>query len=465
MSTCDSSPSRSINIRSRTVPTRTGTEASGSMRRIIVVATAGLFAARVAAQQPAAGPQQVTLQEAVRRALQVQPAMVQAQGTVRNAQLSMLASNGEFLPSISTGGAWSRAGGTRFNSQTSQIVSTPTASSYSGSISASVDLFTGFRRLADRRASAATEHAADAGLVNERFQVTLLTEQAFYNAIATEELVRVAEAQVKRTQQELQISVDKLRAGSATRSDSLRSAVDVGNARLALLQAQANLAFAQATLGRQVGVDQPVRAVPDTALPTVPDTATLRAEVVARAPQVLQADAQARAAGAQVWSARSQYFPSLNVSYGDNRQGTAAPSWERFFGGGYPETFSWRFGLSWTLFNGFAREQQQTSAAVAHDVAQSKADDTRRAVNAQLTQQLAALETAFAQVDIAQANVAATTEDMRVQQERYRVGAATILDLLTSQANLTQAQVSLVQARFNYVIARATLEALVGRAL
>src|SRR5437899_11794691 len=92
MSTCDSSPSRSINIRSRTVPTRTGTEASGSMRRIIVVATAGLFAARVAAQQPAAGPQQVTLQEAVRRALQVQPAMVQAQGTVRNAQLSMLRS-------------------------------------------------------------------------------------------------------------------------------------------------------------------------------------------------------------------------------------------------------------------------------------------------------------------------------------------------------------------------------------
>ena len=166
-----------------------------------------------------------------------------------------------------------------------------------------------------------------------------------------------------------------------------------------------------------------------------------------------------------MWSARSQYFPSLTVSYGDNRQGTASPSWERFVGGGYPETYSWRFGLSWTLFNGFAREQQQTSAAVAHDVAQSKADDTRRAVNAQLTQQLAALETAFAQVDIAQANVAATTEDMRVQQERYRVGAATILDLLTSQANLTQAQVSLVQARFNYVIARATLEALVGRAL
>src|SRR5438445_11886231 len=294
------------------------------MRRIIVVATAGLFAARVAAQQPAAGPQQVPRQEAGRRGPQGQPAMVQAQGALRNAQPSMVATNGEFLPSISTGGSWARAGGTRFNSQTSQIVSTPTASSYSGSISASVDLFTGFRRLADRRASAATEHAADAGLVNERFQVTLLTKQAFYNAIATEELVRVAEAQVARARQELQISVDKLRAGSATRSDSLRSAVDLGNARLALLQAQANLATAQATLGRQVGVDQPLRAVPDSALPSVPDTTGLRGQVVAKAPAVLQADAQARAAGAQVWSARSQYFPSLTVSYGDNRQGTAS---------------------------------------------------------------------------------------------------------------------------------------------
>ena len=432
------------------------------MRRIIVVATAGLFAARVAAQQPAAGPQQVTLQEAVRRALQVQPAMVQAQGTVRNAQLSMLASNGEFLPSISTGGSWSRAGGTRFNSQTSQIVSTPTASSYSGSISASVDLFTGFRRLADRRASAATEHAADAGLVNERFQVTLLTKQAFYNAIATEELVRVAEAQVARARQELQISVDKLRAGSATRSDSLRSAVDLGNARLALLQAQANLATAQAPLGRQVGVDQPLRAVPDSALPSVPDTTGLRGQVVESAPQVQQAEAQARAAGAQVAVSRAAYWPTLNYTASNSFSGFEAP-WQGT--GAYTKGWNVRVSLNWTLFNGFARERLMTSASVARDLAEAQAADTRRGVGAQYTQQLAALLTAYAKLDITASNVAAATEDLRVQQERYRVGAATILDLLTSQASLTTAQTNLVQARFDYLIARAQLEALVGRQL
>ena len=434
------------------------------MRRMIMVAAAGFLTAPLAAQQPAVGgsPQAVTLQEAVRRALQVQPAMVQAQGTLRNAHLSMLASNGEFLPTISTGGSWSRAGGTRFNSQTSQIVTTPTASSYSGSISASVDLFTGFRRLADRRASAATEDAADAGLVNQRFQVTLLTKQAFYNAIATEELVRVADAQVARARQELQIAVDKLRAGSGTRSDSLRSAVDLGNARLALLQAQANLATAQANLGRQVGVDQPVRAAPDSALPPLPDTTGLRVQVVESAPQVQQAEAQARAAGAQVAVSRSAYWPTLNYTASNSFSGFDAP-WQGT--GAYTKGWNVRVSLNWTLFNGFTRERSMTSASVARDVAEAQAADTRRGVSAQYTQQLAALLTSFTQIDISTAQVAAATEDLRVQQERYRVGAATILDLLTSQASLTQAQVNLVQSRFNFVIARAQLEALVGRNL
>jgi outer membrane protein len=102
---------------------------------------------------------------------------------------------------------------------------------------------------------------------------------------------------------------------------------------------------------------------------------------------------------------------------------------------------------------------------VQRDVADARARDSRLQVNAQLTQQLAALATAFEQIEISRANVAAASEDLRVQQERYRVGASTILDLLTSQAALTNAEVSLVQAQFDYQLARAQLEATVGRTL
>ncbi len=416
--------------------------------------------ARAQQQDTTTQPLQITLPDAIQRALQVQPLMVSAEGGVRSANAQRLAANGAFLPTVDLSGGSGRSGGTVLIGN--QLQDQGWKTNFSGTLSASIDLFTGFRRLALRSAAGASQDAAEAGLINQRYQTTLLTKQAFYNALADEELVRVAEAQLARTRQELQISVDKLRVGSATRSDSLRSAVDVGNARIALLQAQSNLAFAQATLGRQIGVDRPVRAVPDTVLPPLPDTTGLRDAILGTAPQVRQADALARASRAQVWASRSSYWPTFNASLGKGYSGVQAP-WTS--GATYGDRTSFQVGFSWTLFNGFTREQGVTNSSVSRDVAEAEAADTRRAVNASLTQAISGLETAATQLDIAQANLAAATEDMRVQQERYRVGASTILDLLTSQAALTAAGVNVVQTRFNYLISRATLEALVGRGL
>jgi outer membrane protein TolC len=59
----------------------------------------------------------------------------------------------------------------------------------------------------------------------------------------------------------------------------------------------------------------------------------------------------------------------------------------------------------------------------------------------------------------------AAAEALRVQQDRYRLGAGTLLDLLTAEADVTQTEVNQVQARFNYLNARAQLEALVGHSL
>jgi len=387
--------------------------------------------------------------------------MVQARGGQRLAGAQSRSAFGAFLPSVSTGASASRSNVGRIDQTTGQPV--PPEYSYTGSLNASFEVFDGFRRFANLRAASANSDAAGAEVVNQRFLVTLATKEIFYNAIATEELVRVADAQVKRAQQQLQISVEKLRAGSATRSDSLRSTVEYGNARIVLLQAQGALASAQAALGQQVGLNVPVRAVPDTVLPAMPDTADLRRSAIASAPAVEVAEADAREARAMVWSARAQYWPSLIVSYSNNRQGIGSPNFPLF--NTYPETFSWRFGVSWTLFNGFNREANQVTASVNRDLAEARAANTRSQVNTLVTQQLAALSTAVEQMGIARDNLAAAREDLRVQNERYRVGAATILDLLTSQSALTQAEVNVVQVRFNYLIARARIEATVGRAL
>jgi outer membrane protein TolC len=56
-------------------------------------------------------------------------------------------------------------------------------------------------------------------------------------------------------------------------------------------------------------------------------------------------------------------------------------------------------------------------------------------------------------------------EYYRVQSSRYGVGVATVLDLSTAEQNLTQAEQQLVNARYNYQLARASLETLLGRSL
>jgi outer membrane protein TolC len=274
--------------------------------------------------------------------------------------------------------------------------------------------------------------------------------------------VRVAETQLQRAKQNLQISVNRFVVGAAIRSDTLTATVDLGTAQLTLLQAQGNLATAQANLGRQVGMDHPVHPVRDSVFAPLPDTAALRAQVLASSPQVRQAEAQARAARAQITVARAEYWPTFSASYSNGYTGLDAP-WTGTQN--YINNWSLRFSLSWTLFDGFSREGNLVSAAVQRDVAEAHAADLRLQLNALFTQQLAALFTAFAQIGVADANVAAGAEALRVTQDRYRLGAGTLLDLLTSEANLTQAQVDQVQARFDYLTARAQLEALVGHPL
>src|SRR5882672_1354508 len=132
---------------------------------ILVLAMAAPPAPRPAAAQQASAPQglEVTLSEAIQRALLVQPGMVQAQGGVRSANAQRLASNGAFLPTVGVGAGSSRSGGSQIVGN--QIVPAPARTSFSGTISATLDLFTGFRRIAARRASGALVDAADAGLI------------------------------------------------------------------------------------------------------------------------------------------------------------------------------------------------------------------------------------------------------------------------------------------------------------
>ena len=227
----------------------------------------------------------VTLAEAIRRAERVQPAVIRASADVRTAAAQRRSAWGAYLPKISassSGSDFFSEGPARIDPVTGELTSGNSSSrSVSTSLSASLDLFTGFRRGAEMRAARATQTAAEASLIDARFEQALTTTNQFLDALAAAQLLRVREASVRRAEEQLKTAVAKLRAGSATKSDSLRSLVTLGTARLDQITTQTQLASAEANLARLIGERGRVRAADDSAfyrmLPAV-DTQALRAE-------------------------------------------------------------------------------------------------------------------------------------------------------------------------------------------
>lgn len=421
--------------------------------------------ALVAAQQPGQDLPRVTLQDALRLAAQYAPAMVQARQNVRTAQWGKRTAQGAYLPSLSTSASGSRSPSQRYNSQTGQYVTVPAPYSESYGISAQINLFTGFQRGANTRAAAATMDLREAAQLQQEYAVALSTKQAFFTALAAAELVAVAETQLRRSGEQLRLASEKLRLGATTRSDSLGAMVDYGNTQLQLIQARANLQYAQVNLGRIIGTDGAVAPVPDTALETrlgALDTAALRREALATAPTVRQAEASVAAARASYAAQRAQYMPSVSASWSQNwsRSTAAIRDTVPWLG-----TWNVRLSMSYPIFNGFQRESAVASADANVITTTANLRDAQLALDANLTQTIAGLNSAAQQIDIARASVAAAEENLRMQQERYRLGTSTIVDLLTSQSASNQAQANLVQARYNYLVARAQIEALVGHSL
>jgi outer membrane protein TolC len=415
--------------------------------------------------QPVMAQKQVTLRDAIALAEKVQPRIVQAQGQLRSIGAQTRAVKGSFLPSLTfnASGSSNFSESQRVDNTTGEFVTGGSRSnSMSTSLSSSVTLFDGFRRSNDLGAARANDDAARADLVDARYQQALQTTNQFFDALAARRLLTVREASVLRAEEQLKTSVARLAAGSATRSDSLRSLVGLGNAQLQLLNVQAQLATAEANLGRLVGETERVQALDDSSFyETVRnlDEAALRQEAVGRSPQVQAAEASARAAEAGLRASRSSYYPSLSLSGSYSLNGRAGDDFSLLS----QNQLSLR--VNWPLFNGFSREQGVVVQTVAAENARAQLGESRRLIVANLTGRLADLETAGLRIEITERSVLAAQEDLRVQQERYRLGASTILDVVTTQEALTQAEVDAVTARFDYLRAKAAIEALIGRPL
>jgi outer membrane protein len=406
----------------------------------------------------------ISLDEAVRLAQRNAPGAIQARGQVRTSNSAVRSAYGAFLPNLNFSMGQTQSRGRR-QGQEGTLIDYVAPTSYSTGFSSTLTLFEGGRRFAELSQSRADVGAAEANEVAQQFDIALQVKREYYDILAARESEAAARAQLGQAEQQLRAATARVRAGAATMSDSLRSVIQVGNARLALLTARNNVRDASAALTRLVGSRVMVTATPaDTLdLPAAPVDSASLLQLAERGPAVRQAGAQFRAARAGVRVARSSYLPSVDMSF--RRSGSGFDPYYGIGGGSLAYSRTLSFGLNFPVFNNFAREDQIVRANVQEDVAEAQLRDAHLLARQNIIQQLGALRTAEERIRIQQASVAAAQEDLRVQQQRYNLGASTLLDLLTSQTTLDNARAALIQARQDYRVARAQIEATIGRDL
>jgi outer membrane protein len=440
------------------------------MNARVVLLLLGVGAATAAAAPfPAAdSPRPITLSEALEIAHRNAPRAIAAAGSRRVSNAAVRSAYAAFLPSVSVSAGATRQypsrGGTRI--ENGQVVTLPAEPwSQSAGLSASVTLFEGGRRILELRQARALAAASDVNEDAERYGVALDTKTRFFGILAARETVAAADARRAQAQQALQAALARVRAKTATRSDSLRAVIEWRNAEVAGLEARQNAATADVSLTRAIGSPTSVTAAGAELSDSVSlalDEGVLRA-LAADGPGVQRAKSQRDAARASATASWTSYLPSITASYSRSGSGTGTT----FDVGGDLDSYSGslRFSASLPIFDRLSREESVVRARVALENAEATLHDARLAADESLQRSLGDFRSAAARVSAQRASVEAADEDLRVQQERYRTGAGTLLDVLTSQTTLHQARLALIQARYDQRIAKAELEALVGKDL
>ena len=409
----------------------------------------------------------ISLDEAISMAQRNSPDAIQAEGTERTSRAARTSAIGAILPSASfnMGHVIQLGGGVARLNSNGELVAVAQKPTNTLGVGLSMTIFDGGQKLYDLRTAKSQIEAAEANSVAVKYNLALGVKQQYFAVLAAIESEDAARLQMAQATEQFKTSALKVRAGVATRSDSLRGVIQVGNAQLALITARSNKEAADAALTRLVGSPVPVTADPTSVqenMAALPDSAQL-AKLAQDGPAVQQAQANVEAAKEATKASKATYLPSLSASYSRSGSGT-----DPHFGlGDDPFTYSGRlsFSLSYPIFNNFQREEQVVRAKVSQANAEATFRDQQLAATQLLTQNIGALRGASQRVAVQAASVAAAQEDVRVQQQRYNIGASTLLDLITSQAALATAEQALIQARYDYRIARAQLEALIGRDL
>ena len=422
----------------------------------------------------------LTLDQAVQTALVQNISVAQAQNNVEAAQSGVLAATGSYLPTLSANAGWTRSQNDRPGNEPVYVNGQPVesatggsrsvASQYSAGLQANFLIFDGLSREGLSSRASSTAISAEEASVRTRQSVVFQVQSGYLNVLRNEQLVKVNDENLKRDRQQLDRITESNRVGALSIADVYRQQSQVASDELALITAQNNYDKSKADLLALIGLDvnedykvadptislQITKEELDSTALAYQNVGELNQRALTSRPDYLSATEQLNASEGSVRVARAGYWPSISAFGG---YGVVSPELKNVTRN---RNLNWGLQLRWSLFDGFQTNQNLESAMATKRDAEISLVQTQRNINVDVKKALLDLGAARKQYDVSLKGLVSATEDRKIAEERYNLGAGTLLDLLVANAGLVNAQANQVNAVYNYITAKRNVEYALG---
>ena len=290
--------------------------------------------------------------------------------------------------------------------------------------------------------------------------------QDYYQLLDSKGQQDAAEANLKNARTVQEAAEDRLQHGLATLPDVLEARSAAAQADYSLQAAVGATEIVHGDLAMALGISPTAQfqvesiqniKVPDDIADTI-ETSLNKA--LSLRPDLMQRVAELRAAGAKVKAEFRTYFPTLSIDGNVGMGRTRSYGVQIHLPGIYSPTIqSWdlRLGLTWTLFDGRAREDRLARAQANRKQAAATVDSIRDQVENQVWSAYSTARTALRQQKAAAALLAAATESYNSALESYNYGVRTEIDVVAAQRTLADARAVDVNARTQLLTTLAAL--------
>ncbi len=288
---------------------------------------------------------------------------------------------------------------------------------------------------------------------------------AYAIAILADRQLELANRMTTQRRMQLEFAKARLVAGSVTRRDVLQAEVELGRAVSDSLKASLAIKRANEELNLRIGLPLDTTfSLAGITQPEMPQFSILELEQLAldkrRDAVVVEKTLIQREN--QVKGEKSRYLPQLTAGLTHDRSERSGTS-EAFTLNPRNKNTTVDLTLNWLVFDRFTRELNVQQRKVDQSKLEIEFVELKLNIRREVRQAFETLQSAYLQVEVASANAILAAQTLEFEQERYRLGSATLIELNAAQLSYYQAQTEKIKQESEYMTAYGDLEAAVGQ--